>query len=288
MCAVAAALSCLGVLSCSAASHVARPATPRPAGRAEKARLVEPAGSLASCEPQLEGAPRRLPVLAVAGASVTAGVGPDSTSLSWAVRLARALRWDALIYGVAGAGYVRAGAGDRGPALRMLAREHLAALHPALVILQFGHDDIGVPRSVERRHVDQVIAYIRAQAPGAEVALLTVFTAGHRSAAAWRADRAIVSAATTADSRVIIMDPLAGGWTFRRSRAGGLHPSSAGDAQIAAKVASILARHGVRPAASGDDAPVICASGGPAGSHSGPAGAPGTGGRHAATRPRDV
>ena len=58
----------------------------------------------------------------------------------------------------------------------------------------------------------------------------------------------IVTAGKTADRRVIIMDPLTGRWKFPREHPGGLHPSAAGDAWIAHKVADILFAHGVRPA----------------------------------------
>jgi hypothetical protein len=59
---------------------------------------------------------------------------------------------------------------------------------------------------------------------------------------------------------VIIMNPLGGGWRFQRAARGGLHPSAAGDAWIAATVAATLRAHGVAPAAAGRKA-VICDSG---------------------------
>ncbi len=59
-----------------------------------------------------------------------------------------------------------------------------------------------------------------------------------------------MTAAEAADPQVIIMDPLAGGWTFARAP-DGLHPTAAGDAWIAAKVAEILRAHGVRPRPAG-------------------------------------
>jgi len=45
---------------------------------------------------------------------------------------------------------VRAGAGRKGPVSAELARVDLRALAPALVIVQAGHDDIGMPAAVER------------------------------------------------------------------------------------------------------------------------------------------
>jgi lysophospholipase L1-like esterase len=231
-----------------------------PVHSAEKTRVVARLDGLAVCEQRLERTPRRVPVLAVVGASYTAGVGPGSPALSWAVQLARMLHWSAVIDGVPGVGYARAGAGGQGPVLRMLAREDLRALGPALVIVQAGHDDIGVRPRTEWREVRRATAFIRAVAPKARVGLLTVFTAGPPSPAAAGTDHAIVSAAAAADRQVIVMDPLTGRWTFQHYRHG-LHPTAAGDAWIARKVANILRSHGVRAAPEAGGRPVICYSG---------------------------
>ena len=223
-------------------------------------RIVASGHALAACELRLERAPNGLPVMAVVGASFTAGTGPGNAALSWAVLLARTLGWNAVVDGVPGAGYVRAGAGYQGPVARLLAGEDLRALDPGLVIVQAGHDDSGVPASLERQRVGQVIDAIRAAAPRARIALLTVFAvqSGPDAALALVND-AIIAAARAADPHVIVMNPLGGGWRFQRAARGGLHPSAAGDAWIAAKVAATLRAHGVAPAA-GRGA-VICDSG---------------------------
>ncbi|HEY6314311.1 MAG TPA: SGNH/GDSL hydrolase family protein, partial [Streptosporangiaceae bacterium] len=127
------------------------------------------------------------------------------------------------------------------------------------------HDDIGVPPQLERQRVAQVIALIRAEAPRARIALVTVFPGRKRPPAAYRTDDAIVTAARAADPRVIIMDPLTADWVFPRTR-DGLHPTAAGDAWITRKVAAVLGQRGVRPAPprAGAAGPVICDSGIPA------------------------
>jgi len=223
-------------------------------------------GGLARCEQALErpAGQRGLPRLAVVGASFTAGTGPGNPDGAWAVLLAEMLHWDAVIYGVPGAGYVHPGAGHRGPVAAQIARIGLRALAPALVIVQAGHDDIGVPPQFEGQRVAQVIALIRAEAPRARIALVTVFPGRRRLLADYRIDDAIVTAARAADPAVIIMDPLAAGWVYPRAR-DGLHPTAAGDAWIARKVAALLGQHGVRPAPprAGTAGPVICDSGVP-------------------------
>jgi len=246
------------------ASTTAGPGVSRPVPRL----TVSP--PLAACEHGLERARRHAArTLAVAGASFTAGVGPGVATRSWAVLLAHTLHWDAVVDGVAGAGYVRTGDGGLGPVAAELTRIGLRALAPALVIIQAGHDDIGVPVWAEQQRVRQAIALIRAQAPDARIALITVFTAGrsrsarqYAPAAAYRTDQAIVAAATAADHNVIIMDPLAARWAFARSP-DGLHPTMAGSEWIARKVAGVLRSHGIA-AASGTAAagtPLVCDSG---------------------------
>jgi hypothetical protein len=217
--------------------------------------VTGPSG-FAACERRIVGPGRA--VLAVVGASFTAGTGPDRPRRSWAVRLAGMLGWNAVILGDPGAGYARPGFGHEGPARRLLERERLAALRPALVIVQFGHDDIGVPAAVERRQVRDTIGLIRAQAPRARITLVTVFTAGRPSPAAAALDQVIVSAATAADPDVIVGDPLRQDWTFGHAARGGLHPSAAGDEQIAGIMDRLLRAHGVRPAPSARAAPLVC------------------------------
>jgi acyl-CoA thioesterase I len=208
---------------------------------------------VSACEQELGPARPRLVVL---GASFTAGVG-SGPSRSWAVLLARHLHWNAVVYGVPGAGYVRAGSHREGPVAAEVDRIGLSALKPSLVIVQAGHDDIGVPPQLERQRVEQAIAVIRAGAPRARIALLTVFAGRSPVAAAYRTDRAIVTAAWAADRAVIIIDPLTRGWRFPHVR-DGLHPTAAGSAWIAGQVGALLRERGVRPASAGGPAPVIC------------------------------
>jgi lysophospholipase L1-like esterase len=214
---------------------------------------------LGACEGRIERAPRRLPTVAIVGASYTAGTGPDNPEQSWAVVLARQLHWNAVVYGVPGTGYLRVGASGRGPMTRMLGALGLRALDPALVIIQAGHDDLGASAALEERRVRATVDMVRAAAPGARIGLLTTFAVSPEGSPGLRElDQAIIRAGTAADRGVVIMDPLAGRWSFPRA-ADGLHPTAAGDAWIARKVETLLAASGVRPAPLGSTAPVICA-----------------------------
>ena len=205
--------------------------------------------------------------MAIVGASYTAGVGPDNPALSWAADLARDLRWDAVIDGVPGAGYMRTGTDGLGPMTRLLSAEDLPGLSPSLVIVQAGYDDGLVPAGLEQQQVLRTIELIRAQAPHARIGLVTVFTSPARPIPArfYRTDAAIVAAARAADPSAIIMDPLTGQWEYQHAD-GRLHPTAAGDAWIAGKVGAILRAHGIasRPATGAADAPITCDHGVPA------------------------
>ena len=220
-----------------------------------------------ACEQRIERASGRVPVMAIVGASYTAGVGPDNPALSWAADLARDLRWDAVIDGVPGAGDVQTGTGGLGPMTRLLSAEQLNGLSPSLVIVQAGDDDGRVPAGLERQQVVRTIELIRAEAPHARIGLVTVFTSPARPIPArfYRTDAAIVAAARAADPNAIIMDPLTGQWKYQHAD-GRLHPTAAGDAWIAEKVGAILHAHGIasRPAAAAAGAPITCDDGVPA------------------------
>jgi lysophospholipase L1-like esterase len=227
--------------------------------RADRLRVLAVRAPFSACEQRIEVGPRDLRSLSIVGASYTAGVGPGNPALSWAADFARKLHWNAVIYGVPGAGYVRTGTDGAGPMARMLAAERLPRLAPSLVIVQAGHDDGDVPAAVERRAVLRTIDLIRADAPSARIALLTVFSlpTGPVPSALYRTDRVIVTAARGADPHVIIMDPLTGHWKFSRAD-DGLHPTAAGDAWIAEKVASILHANGIAAAPSTVNSAVVC------------------------------
>jgi lysophospholipase L1-like esterase len=256
----AAAVGFLVILLVSSAQATVDPppSGPSPAGAAGVSGpvpgSVREAAELTGCERRLQPDRRPgVPAVAIVGASITAGVGAEDPAGSWAVLLARQLHWNAFVYGVPGAGYVHPGLGRKGPVAAEIDRAHLGALKPSLIIVQAGHDDMSVPPGLERLRVQQTVAMIRAQAPQARIALITVFAGRKRPPAIYRTDEAIVAGAEAADPDVIIMDPLASGWRFPHAR-DGLHPSPEGDAWIAGKVAGILRQNGVRPAPAGHGA----------------------------------
>lgn len=184
------------------------------------------------------------PLMVVAGASFTAGVGASAQDKSWAYVLASKLGWRLEVRAVPGAGYVRPGRHDGGPIARLLEEADLSRSQPSLVIIQAGHNDIGEPLQVIAKHVYYDISFVERQAPLARIALITVFARGNTpSPAALATERVIVSAARAADPSVLIMDPLQPRWRFARAP-DHLHPTDAGDLWIAHKVAAILVSSG--------------------------------------------
>jgi len=256
LCAVAAVVACGTALSSIPAQAAiiplpnsdgpARPPLPYLHGRyVSTAQLTR---QLDACEQRMQrtrqAGGQHVPTLVIVGASFTAGVGPGNPNGSWASLLAHRLGWDAVVYGDPGAGYVRPGVHRQGPVAREISAVDLRKLNPALVIVQAGHNDMGVPAALEQLRVKQVIAQIRAAVPDAGIALITVFVGRLHRAAAYQTDRTIVAAAKAADPAVIIMDPLAGKWKFARIR-DGLHPTAAGSAWIAGQVGETLVDRGV-------------------------------------------
>src|SRR5258708_36603234 len=100
--------------------------------------MIAISSSLTGCEARLEREPRGVPTLAIVGASYTAGVGPDNPVLSWAVLLAVRLRWNAVVYGVPGAGYANPGSGGGAAVAPTNHQGRLAPLPPPLGVCPRG------------------------------------------------------------------------------------------------------------------------------------------------------
>jgi acyl-CoA thioesterase I len=232
------------------------------------------AGTQCLVTPRTPSSSRPRPLLIALGASFTAGVGADGPAQSWAVRLAELIRWRALTIGVPGAGYAASGLDHLGPLSEEAVRAHLAALQPSLIIIQAGHDDVGIPRAAEAAHVARLVGRLRAAAPGARLAFLTVFSrpdpGGPVLDQELSTDSTIVAAIRKADARAFVIDPLRAHWRFPRDDGGmGLHPSSRGHLVIAELVARALARAGVVAGAASRPQPAMVTCG-----HLAPAGEP--------------
>jgi hypothetical protein len=190
----------------------------------------------------------RGPLVAVVGASFTAGVGAGSPLRAWSVDLVRWLGWRALVVGVPGAGYVWPGRNGDGPLSRIVGSLDLASLHPRLVVVQAGRDDIGEPIVEEQAAVARFYTGLRRRLPHAELAAVTVMPSqGGLHGAELSTDGAIRRGIARAGAGVRVIDPLAGHWHFARQR-GGLHPNAAGAMTIAGRVEQALSADGLRPA----------------------------------------
>ncbi|MFJ4654736.1 SGNH/GDSL hydrolase family protein [Nocardia sp. NPDC088792] len=185
------------------------------------------------------------PVLAVLGASFSYGTGAGSPAQAWPEVLASALGWRAVVSADPGAGFIAGGAHALGPLDRLLPKLDLPHLHPALVIIQSGHNDVGQPEPRLRAGVEALIRQIRVESPESMIAVLTVFPTGdHPAQAVWDTDSVIVSAARAADPHTFVFDPLVSKWHFPRL-ADGLHPTDAGHRWIAGQLASGLRADGL-------------------------------------------
>lgn len=185
------------------------------------------------------------PVLAVLGASFAAGTGAGSPRQAWPEVLADTIGWRVVVSANPGAGFVAGGARSLGPLSRLLPKLDLPHLHPALVIIQSGHNDVGAPPALLRAGVEQLIRLVRMESPTSAIAVLTVFPTGdHPAQAVWDTDAEIVAATHSADPHAVVFDPLVSKWHFPRL-ADGLHPTTAGHRWIAGELASGLRADGV-------------------------------------------
>jgi lysophospholipase L1-like esterase len=199
----------------------------------------------------------RGPLLVVVGASFTAGVGPDTPTAAWSVDLARALGWRAVVLGVPGMGYSRVGWHHVGPLVNVVRLIDLGRLRPTLVVVQAGHDDWRVRPAAEERRVRAFYRALHRLLPRSRIAALTVFAGGkHPRPRLAATDRAIVAGVRAGDPTAIVLDPLARDWYFAREVALGLHPSAAGDRQIAELVVRALSSAGVRRSTQMSAAPI--------------------------------
>jgi lysophospholipase L1-like esterase len=185
------------------------------------------------------------PLLAVVGASFSAGVGAAGPEQAWPADLGRTLRWRVAVSAESGAGYLAPGVTRRGPFGPLVARLDLRRLHPRVLLIQGGHNDIGRPPDQLADAVRAVIAQARAESPGTRICVVTVFATGENpSSQAVATNDVIVANARRADPRVVVFDPLTERWQFPRSP-DKLHPTAAGHEWIAAHVAAGLRAQGL-------------------------------------------
>ncbi|HEY2192587.1 MAG TPA: SGNH/GDSL hydrolase family protein [Actinomycetospora sp.] len=206
--------------------------------------LTSSAAPAPSSFPPAAGPPPVDHPLVVLGASISAGTG-SSPEQAWPAMVGHCLGHRVLVGAVPGAGYVATGRGEQGPVARLAREADLARLDPSFVVLQAGHNDIGTsPRTLQAAVTSTVTAVSR-ELPRTHLVLITVFAhVGVPSAEARATDATIVAAARRADPRVVVLDPLAEGWSFPRV-ADGLHPTAAGQRLVADHVLDGLVRVGL-------------------------------------------
>ncbi|MGH9069644.1 MAG: SGNH/GDSL hydrolase family protein [Acidimicrobiales bacterium] len=189
------------------------------------------------------------PLAVVVGASITAGVGATTRADAWPSVLAAKMGWRVIVRGVSGAGYVARGASGGGPLIGELNSLHLLGLHPSVVILQAGHNDVGVPAPKLQSAVAATVGLVQRRAPRAKLVLVTVFPGGVPTPAQLRTNREIIATARRADVDAIVINPIAQDWRYKTLR-DDLHPTDAGVRWIARRVQRDLASDGVISSAS--------------------------------------
>ncbi|MBS4103225.1 SGNH/GDSL hydrolase family protein [Tsukamurella paurometabola] len=176
------------------------------------------------------GTSDRRPVVVI-GASVSSGKAVAATQ-AYPSRVAALSGRPVRVSSRVGAGYAD------GSMARLTRAANLPAQNPDLVVLQAGTNDVGAPPALIAGQVRQVVATVRQQAPGARIAVVTVFPSIHRGAAARSTDAAIISAARSVDPGVAVISPLNEGWTYGAADDG--HPGAGAHLRIAERVAGLV------------------------------------------------
>lgn len=177
-------------------------------------------------------------VLAVVGASVSAGVGADSTSEAWPYILGRILGRPVTVSAAPGAGYVNPGPEHLGPFSRLLQRLDLAATRPGHLIVQGGQNDIAYPKDEVRQAAARLVSTAKNASPSTAIALIPAF-GGRQRHAGHRTNQEIIDGARAADPSALVLDPVTEKWSYE-TQADQLHPTQRGHQWIAQHVASIL------------------------------------------------
>lgn len=173
---------------------------------AGKALAAKPAAKPAARKPvaaQRGGSTDRGSVVVI-GASVSSGK-EVSASQAYPSRVAALSGHPVRVSSRVGAGYAD------GSIARLTRAANLPAQNPSLVVLQAGTNDVGAPPALVAGQVRQVVSTVRQQAPGAKIAVVTVFPSIHRGAAARTTDAAIIGAARSVDPSVVVISPLSEG-----------------------------------------------------------------------------
>ncbi len=184
------------------------------------------------------------PLVAVVGASITAGTGATTPTLAWPYVLAAKMGWNVAVRGVPGAGYVHSNRLG-GPLIRELQGLPALEMDPSVVILQAGHDDSNEPTAKLASAVAATVRLAEWEAPGAKVVLVTVFPGrANPTPAQIRTNKTIISTALRTDPHAIMLNPMAQHWHYRTIK-DHLHPTDAGDRWIASRIQIDLAAHGI-------------------------------------------
>lgn len=186
----------------------------------------------AAADPATTGQPAESGPIMVIGASISTGYEVAGV-VAYPRMISAIARRSVYLSARSGAGY-----GD-GSIAGLTQAANLPAHKPSLVVVQAGSNDVGRSAAAISTQVQQVISTVRRQAPGAKVALVTVFPTIHGTGPNARAtESAIVTAARSVDPSVSVISPLSEGWEYGTSADG--HPDAATHQKLAERVAALV------------------------------------------------
>ena len=187
------------------------------------------------------------PKVAFLGDSYTAGSGANPGG-GYAYLLSNAMRWQPVVLGEGGTGYVNPGptGSGRKPFTDRVA--DVVAAKPSIVIVQGSTNDSGEDKV--RAAATQVYSQLKAGLPDAKIIVVGPLDPPKADHTAIPGDRQALADAAS-EAGLLFIDPVAERWVTDPARfpVDGLHPDQTGHAQIAEALASKLSSAGIKPAA---------------------------------------
>jgi lysophospholipase L1-like esterase len=185
----------------------------------------------------------KVTTVAVLGDSYTGGSAMDSGQRAeWPALLAgRHPTWRVVPFAVGGSGFVAGQQGGEHFALRL---DRIVAAQPQVVIVEGGHNDIGLPQAQVQTAAQQVLTLLRAGLPQATIVVLGVLWPGPLPQQMLDLDAALARDAQAVGGTYVD----ARGWfTAQPSMIGsdGIHPTDAGHAMLADRIGAAVTAAGV-------------------------------------------
>lgn len=184
------------------------------------------------------GRPR--PVALVLGDSYAAGVGASTPSHGFVSLIGQQLGWDMVVESAPGGGYAKAGTNGK-DLDQLYAAADVQQLHPDVVIVQSGLNDVSVDDAQTRAAAEALAERLHSDLPATPVVVVGEFWPFPQETPSSKARDATIGNVWADRTNVLYLSPLAGGWSDFHTT-DDRHPDDAGHRSIADHIIGALRR----------------------------------------------